>query len=105
MTMIFTKTIEPFRPIPIKIKNIKKYNFRYSDEYQRTEVWKLGQKQNLIDSILRNYPIGTPVLKFLGKDQYEVIDGQQRLKTIQEFMNKDCKWKTSSNSESPKHDF
>jgi len=56
-------------------------------DYQRPAVWSLGQKQLLIDTILRGYDIP----KFYWRrvaikpDRYEVVDGQQRLRTIWDF--------------------
>ncbi len=57
----------------------------FNTEYQRSEIWKSVKKQKLIDSIVKDYNIG---MIFLRKknDAYEVLDGQQRLRTIFEFM-------------------
>ena len=56
-------------------------------DFQRPAVWSLGQKQLLIDTILRGYDIPKLYWRKLGKtpEQYEVVDGQQRLRTIFEF--------------------
>lgn len=58
----------------------------FNTEYQRSEVWNLKKKQKLIDSIIKEYNIGMIFFKILGNDFYEVLDGQQRLKTIFQFM-------------------
>jgi len=57
-------------------------------DYQRPPAWTLKQKQLLIDTILRGYDIPkmywrriSPINPF----EFEVIDGQQRLRTIWEF--------------------
>lgn len=57
-------------------------------DYQRPPAWSLKQKQLLIDTILRGYDIPkmywrriSPIDPF----EFEVIDGQQRLRTIWEF--------------------
>lgn len=64
--------------------------------YQRGPVWSLPQKQLLIDSILRNIDIPKIYLRELPQGtgrrhtptyQYEVIDGQQRLRAVWEFFN------------------
>ena len=58
-------------------------------DYQRPPVWMLRQKQLLVDSILRDYDIPKMYFLEVNRDdgvQYEVIDGQQRLRTIWEFM-------------------
>lgn len=66
-------------------------------KYQRNPIWSIGQKCFLIDSIISGCPIpqiyiniktqGRGIKK---KTVYEVVDGQQRLRTILEFMSE--KW-------------
>jgi hypothetical protein len=56
-------------------------------EYQRRLRWIGRQKSRLIESLLLNIPI-PPVFLFEGEAaRYEVMDGQQRLSAIKEFMN------------------
>jgi hypothetical protein len=64
--------------------------------YQRRFVWGLKKRANLIDSVLKGWPIGAlivrktgelkPILGIDGKlvdvETYEVIDGQQRSTTL-----------------------
>ena len=56
-------------------------------DYQRPPVWTRSQKQLLIDTVLRNYE--TPKLYWrvadLSGPKYDVVDGQQRLRTVWEF--------------------
>ena len=53
-------------------------------EWQRGEVWNTERKQQLIDSILRGWKL--PKFYFVKwDDEYEVVDGQQRLTAIYEF--------------------
>jgi hypothetical protein len=59
----------------------------YNTEFQRGEVWDKPRKQKLIDSILRGYNINTIFFRQLPDGKFECLDGQQRLKTIQEFLN------------------
>jgi hypothetical protein len=70
--------------------------------YQRTFVWHPGQKASFIRSILSDYPTGLIVLNKTArsglssimpnppahtfKTVHEVIDGQQRLSTLDEFL-------------------
>src|SRR6266545_3533121 len=61
-------------------------------EYQRGEVWTPAQKKRLIDSVLRGYPIPLIYLhhihtKVAGamRDDFEIIDGQQRIATMSDF--------------------
>lgn len=63
----------------------KKGEIDFNAEYQRSSIWKKDKKQKLIDSILRNYSIGLIILR-KKENKYEVLDGQQRLRTIFEFM-------------------
>jgi uncharacterized protein with ParB-like and HNH nuclease domain len=54
-------------------------------DWQREEVWDDDKKQRLIDSILRGWKL--PKFYFVknSDDEYEVVDGQQRLSAIFEF--------------------
>jgi hypothetical protein len=56
-------------------------------DFQRPAVWSNGQKQLLIDTILRGYDIPKLYWRKISKtpEKYEVVDGQQRLRTIFEF--------------------
>ena len=57
--------------------------------YQRGSVWSLERKQLLIDSLLRGYDIPKIYLRILptgGAFEAEVVDGQQRLRSIWEFL-------------------
>jgi hypothetical protein len=61
-------------------------------EYQRGAVWKEPQQKKLIDSVLRGYPLPLIYLHhkkrmFAGiqKEDFEIIDGQQRLNALYTF--------------------
>jgi 5-methylcytosine-specific restriction endonuclease McrA len=54
-------------------------------EYQRSEVWRQPKKQLLIDSILNDYDVGSIILR-QKDDKWEILDGQQRLKAIFDFI-------------------
>jgi len=58
-------------------------------EYQRRLRWSRRQKSLLIESLLLNIPI--PPVFFYESDlaRYEVMDGQQRINSIHEFLNND----------------
>ena len=58
-------------------------------KYQRKLVWTLEEKQNLIDSLIKDYPI--PLILFAdasesGSTYYEIMDGMQRLNAIFSFI-------------------
>jgi 5-methylcytosine-specific restriction endonuclease McrA len=61
----------------------------FNTEYQRMEVWSLKKKRLLIDSILRKYDISMIFLRQNVKHddlRFECIDGQQRLRSIIQFI-------------------
>jgi hypothetical protein len=72
----------------------KTASLRRNPEYQRGEAWSLAQKQALIDSIFRAYPIPPLFLQKLsapglGGDKairYDVVDGQQRLLSLSDYL-------------------
>jgi hypothetical protein len=57
--------------------------------FQRTPVWSLSQKQLLIDTILRGLDMPKMYLNVLkkrqGRFEYQVVDGQQRIRAIWDF--------------------
>ena len=55
-------------------------------EYQRRLRWTVKQKSLLIESLLLNVPIPPVFLYESDLARYEVMDGQQRLSTIKEFL-------------------
>ena len=51
--------------------------------YQRNYVWTTEQQELLIESVLKGHYIGQMLLaKSEDSDCYNIIDGQQRIKTI-----------------------
>lgn len=64
---------------------IRRTKINTNPDYQRPAVWTRPQKQLLIDSMLREYDIPKMYLHKTGKDTFDVIDGQQRLRTIWEY--------------------
>ena len=78
------------KPLPIATICSWQKRIDPTPDYQRPPVWKKRQKQLLIDSILREYDIPKMYWHRVGREdgiEYEVIDGQQRLRTIWEFKN------------------
>jgi len=65
----------------------KKLNLTPS--YQRGDVWRTGDRQSLIESILRGIPLPSLILRKTGASAtYEVVDGKQRLTSILRFIGK-----------------
>ena len=61
-------------------------------EYQRGIVWSLTQRKKLIDSVMREYPLPLIYLHHIKRivagaqrDDFEIIDGQQRIISLHEF--------------------
>jgi hypothetical protein len=58
--------------------------------YQRRPVWTVIQKSNLIESILLGLPVPEiyihTVTSDIGKTTYAVVDGQQRVRAILQFL-------------------
>ncbi|EAA9808902.1 DUF262 domain-containing protein [Salmonella enterica] len=56
-------------------------------DFQRGEVWSSSKKKMLIDTILRKWPIPPIHLVKIDDKTFEVLDGQQRLTAIRDFIN------------------
>lgn len=75
-----------------------------SPPYQRNFIWSTEDQQTLIDSINRKIPIPNFFILEKGKGQYEMVDGQQRSRTIIAFINqvfKDFQGKSYSEKTHP----
>ena len=75
------------KPWPIlSVCGIKK-RIDTNPDFQRPALWSRGQKQLLIDTILRGYDVPKLYWRKISTkpDMYDVVDGQQRLRTIFEF--------------------
>ncbi len=57
------------------------------DPHERRHVWDNIKSSRLIESLLLNVPIPTFYLAEIGDGEYAVIDGQQRLTAIHNFIN------------------
>lgn len=60
--------------------------FIVNRRYQRKLVWSLDEKKSLIESILKGYPIPLILLAEKNKEEYEIIDGMQRLNALFAFI-------------------
>jgi hypothetical protein len=68
------------------LDKIYKRRNRYDiPDWQREPVWDESKKQQLIDSILRGWKLPKFYFVKTSEDEYEVVDGQQRLQAIYEF--------------------
>lgn len=85
-----------------ELDKIYKRRNRYEiPDYQRQQVWDDDKKQMLIDSILRGWKI--PKFYFVQNSDdassYDVVDGQQRLAAIFEFLDGDLRLSDKSAAE------
>ncbi|NGU67432.1 DUF262 domain-containing protein [Clostridium perfringens] len=99
-----------------KIKETKVYNINdfinwnnngeleISPKYQRNSVWNIKAKSYLIDTIIRGLPVPQIFMRQMvdirtRRTRREIIDGQQRLRTILEFVNDEFQILKSHNIE------
>ena len=78
----------------LKISEILKWNndgqLILTPKFQRRNVWKVDAKSYLIDTVIREYPMPKIYLRRTVNSktrlaEYEVVDGQQRLRAIIDF--------------------
>lgn len=58
----------------------------FNAEYQRSKVWPPSRSKLLMDSILRGYDINKIFIRQLSDGTLEVLDGQQRLRSIFSYL-------------------
>lgn len=88
----FSNGTIPIMTLLNDIKNIRFGGLDLQPEYQRGYIWKNGFKDKLIYSIIMQYPIGNINIRVLNNPndkgaKREIVDGQQRLSTIRDFVN------------------
>jgi len=79
----------------------------YSPDFQRRYVWSEKQKVYLIDTLLNDFSVPKVYVRQIldektNANKYEVVDGQQRLTTIMNFINGEF---ALSQKKHPKPDF
>lgn len=87
---------EPVSPEPVTAKadvwpifQLTKKAPNLTPSYQRGDVWSNGDRQSLIESILRGVPLPSIILLRTGPSTpHEVVDGKQRLTAILRFVGK-----------------
>ncbi|WP_026925953.1 GmrSD restriction endonuclease domain-containing protein [Granulicoccus phenolivorans] len=69
------------------ILQLTKKKLNLTPSYQRGDVWRTGDRQALIESILRGIPLPSLILlRTEGATTHEVVDGKQRLTAILRFV-------------------
>jgi hypothetical protein len=66
--------------------NLAEHQLLLIPSYQREYCWSDEKKLLLIDSISKGIPIGLIQLRKLSGFQYEIIDGQHRIRTVLEVI-------------------
>lgn len=90
--MQFTPGPKPVATIMNDIENLERGGLDLQPIYQRDFIWNKDFKDKLIFSIIQNYPIGAIMVRERGNQKnekgalQEVVDGQQRLRTIYNFV-------------------
>ncbi|MBH3397158.1 MULTISPECIES: DUF262 domain-containing protein [Pseudomonas] len=91
MKVIDNTTVES-RPIKWILDEFRKQNLYIDDSFQRNYVWLNKDRISLIETILLGYSIPeiylweTDTNAATGDTRYSIIDGQQRIRTINQFM-------------------
>ncbi|MGQ4508244.1 DUF262 domain-containing protein [Dermabacteraceae bacterium P9123] len=100
-TDTFSDVSKPWDPSKIRVstKNFSLRNvldliaegsLELAPDFQRAKVWKNAQKARLIESVLLQIPLPTFYFTEDEDGEMHVIDGMQRLSTIQEFVREEA---------------
>ena len=80
-------------PMPMTIfevmDRIKRGEINLQPDFQRDLVWNIVQQSRLIESILIKIPLPSFYLDATNDDEWLVVDGLQRLNTLDSFINKE----------------
>lgn len=68
------------------VERIERGSIELQPNFQRQEIWGTPKKRRLIDTILRDWSIPPIFLVVLEGGRMEVLDGQQRLAAIRDFV-------------------
>ena len=68
------------------VENVNSERLLLELRYQRKYVWDEGKASRLIESLLLNVPIPVVYLAETEDGVLEVVDGQQRLRSIWRFI-------------------
>lgn len=86
-----TPSTLPLLTLLTRIRSARQNGLDISPDYQRDYIWSNEYKDQLILSIILNYPIGNIVINYLDHPneknaREELVDGKQRLTTILRFV-------------------
>ena len=77
-------------PVEVLVEKFNKNEF-FIPDYQRNYVWKEKNKSLFIESVLLGLPIPFMFFAKCENGQIEIIDGAQRIQTLQAFLNNKLK--------------
>src|SRR2546426_5210311 len=91
--------VEPFDPSKIKVdrepmsifqvmRKIQIGEIKLDPDFQRNLVWDIKRQSRLVESILLKIPLPAFYLDAVQPDRWIVVDGLQRLSTLDTFLNK-----------------
>lgn len=82
--------LTPWEPdLKTVVDRIESDDIDLQPDFQRQEIWSPAKKKRLIDTVLRGWSI-PPVFLVVTKDgRMEVLDGQQRLAALRDFVRND----------------
>lgn len=72
-------------PLASISKMLEGANYKLDPEYQRRHRWTVAQKSRLIESFIMNVPVPPIFLYEWEFNEYEVMDGLQRMTAVREF--------------------
>lgn len=77
-----------FKEFTIKelVALIDKESINLSPDYQRNYIWTSNDQKYLVDTIIKGYPLPSFFVYIDKNGKYEMVDGQQRSKTIYRFI-------------------
>jgi hypothetical protein len=79
--------LQPWEPdVGTLVDRIEGGSIDLQPDFQRQEVWSTAKKKRLIDTILRGWSIPPVHLVETNGKKLEVLDGQQRLAAIRDFV-------------------
>lgn len=96
MTIIDNMTTES-RPIKWVYDEFRAGRLFVDESFQRKSIWLRKDKISLIETVMLGYPIPEIYLWATGTDpetgdtKYSIVDGQQRIRTIGEFISNDLR--------------
>lgn len=66
---------------------IDRESINLNPDYQRNYIWSSNDQKFLVDTIIKGYPLPSFFVYLDKNGKYEMVDGQQRSKTIYRFIN------------------